>query len=107
MSESCFTSEVYALYAIGSLDGDDLSEFNRHIAQGCEVCRGELAQARDLWSAYGAATPPVTPRPELKQRILAAVRNSSILTMPPRVSRMAWWQQAAAAIAFLGIGLGV
>ena len=47
MSESCFTSEIYALYAIGSLDGEDLREFDRHLEEGCEVCRSELAQARE------------------------------------------------------------
>jgi anti-sigma-K factor RskA len=107
MSESCFQSEVYALYVIGSLDGDDLTEFNRHIGQGCDFCRNELVQARGLWVAYGAATPPVVPRPEVKQRILSAVRRSSVVAMPSRVWRMPWWQQAAAAIVILGIGVGV
>src|SRR5262245_45201769 len=99
MSESCFTSEIYALYVIGSLDGEDLSEFDRHLKQGCEVCRSELAQARELWCNFGAATPPVAPRPELKQKIMAAARRSMPLAMPAqRVARIAWWQQAAAAI---------
>src|SRR5207247_1334574 len=105
---SCFTSEVYALYVIGSLDGDDFSEFSRHIGQGCDICRSELSQARELWTSFAAATPPVAPRPEVRQRILAAARHSSVVAMPPaRATRIVWWQQAAAAIAILGIGLGV
>src|SRR5204863_7399339 len=54
MSESCFTSEIYALYVIGSLDGEDLSEFSRHIRQGCEVCSSQLTQARELWTSVAA-----------------------------------------------------
>jgi anti-sigma-K factor RskA len=108
MAESHFTSDVYAMYAIGSLDGDDLSEFSRHIGQGCDACHGELVQARELWTSFAAATPPVAPRPEVKQRILAAARQSSVVTMrPARTTRIGWWQQAAAAIVILGIGVGV
>ena len=62
MTEGCFTSEIYALYVIGSLDGEELSEFDRHLEQGCDVCRDELAQARELWCSFAAATPPVFTR---------------------------------------------
>src|SRR4051794_15024481 len=107
MAESCFTSEVYALYVIGSLDGDDLGDFSRHIGAGCDVCRGELTQARELWTSFAAATPPVSPRPEVKQRILAAARRSRVVALPPRARALPWWQQAAAAILILGVGVGV
>src|SRR5215831_3759556 len=105
MSESCFTSEVYALYAIGSLDGDELGECSRHIRQGCEVCRTELAQARSLWTSFALAAPVAEPSSGLKQKILTAARHSSVLAMPPRSARrFEWWQQAAAAAAILVIG---
>jgi anti-sigma-K factor RskA len=105
MSESCFTSEVYALYAIASLDGDELGEFSRHIGQGCEICRTELAQARSLWTSFAAAAPVAEPSPGLKQKILRAARHSSVLAMPPRrARRFEWWQQAGAAAAILVIG---
>jgi anti-sigma-K factor RskA len=108
MADGCFTSEVYALYVIGSLDGDDLSEFSRHIRQGCNLCSHELAQARELWTSFAAAVPPATPRPEVRQRILESVRHSSVLAMPaPPVRRILWWQQVAAAIVILGLGIGV
>lgn len=110
MSESCFTSEIYALYAIGSLDGPELGEFDSHIRRGCELCRNELVEARDLWSAYALTAEPVAPRPELKQRILAAARASAPLAMPARhaVPRRTYgWLQMAAAIAILGIALAV
>src|SRR5579871_3587853 len=108
MSEGCFTPEVYALYVIGSLDGDELREFTRHIGQGCDICRHELVQARELWTSFAASTPSVTPPPEVKQRILAAARRSQVVAMPPRrFAGKAWWQQAAAAVAILALGLGV
>src|SRR5206468_372789 len=79
----------------------------RHIGAGCDVCRGELTQARELWTSFAAATPPVSPRPEVKQRILAAARRSRVIAMPPRARALPWWQQAAAAIVILGVGVGV
>src|SRR5260370_39050862 len=105
MSQSCFTSEVYALYAIGSLDGEELRELESHTGRGCEVCRAELDQARLFWSAFGAAVPPVTPRPELKQKILAAVAPPRLQVVPKRA--MPWWMQAAAAVLILSAGIGV
>jgi anti-sigma-K factor RskA len=106
MSESCFTSEIYALYVIGSLDGEDFGKFDRHLRRGCEACRTELAQARELWTRFGAAAPAIDPRPELKARILSAALRSMPVAMPPRRPALTpWWQQAAAAVVLLGIGL--
>ena len=109
MPESHFTSEVYALYVIGSLDGEDFRDFESHLHQGCDTCRGELLQARDLWTAYGAATPPATPRPELRQRILTAALRASPIVMPTRrpVRSVAWWQQAIAAAVILAAGIAL
>src|SRR5579864_1296266 len=105
MSQSCFTSEVYALYAIGSLDGEELSELETHTGRGCEVCRAELEQARTLWSTYAAATPPVAPPPYLKQKVLAAVAPPRLRVVPKR--SISWWMQAVAAVLILSAGIGV
>ena len=109
MSEACFTSESLALYVIGSLDAQDLSDFDRHLREGCEVCKHELAQARVVWAAYGAAAPPVTPRPELRERILAAAWRTVPIATPPRpaVRPGAVWPQAIAASLILAAGLGL
>jgi anti-sigma-K factor RskA len=109
MSESCYTAEIYALYAIGSLDGEDFREFEGHLSGGCAVCRGELAQARELWTAFGATTPAVAPRPEMRGRILAAARRTVPFGMPARraVPPVAWWPQAIAAGVVLAAGIGL
>jgi anti-sigma-K factor RskA len=98
MSQSCFTSEVYALYAIGSLDGEERNQLESHMGRGCDWCRGELGQARLFWSGYAAAVPPAAPRPALRRKILAAVAPR-----PPT----SWWMQAAAAVLLLSAGIGL
>jgi anti-sigma-K factor RskA len=109
MAESCFTSETYALYVIGSLDGEDFREFDQHLRTGCDVCRGELVQASGLWTAFAASTPPVVPRPEVRQRILAAARRTAPVPMPPRrsIRQFASWPQAIAAGVVLAAGIGL
>ena len=98
MSQSCFTSEVYALYAIGSLDGVERGELESHARRGCDACLAELAQARQFWTAYAAAVPAVAPPARLKRKILSAVQPQ------PAV---AWWWQAVAAALVLAAGIGV
>lgn len=107
MRESCFTSEVYALYAIGSLDGEDLTEIESHTRSGCEVCRQELLQARRLWFMFASSAPSASPRPELKQRVMAAIQPARLRVVTPPPRRSNWWMQAIAAALLLATGIGV
>jgi quercetin dioxygenase-like cupin family protein len=68
--------ELAQQYALGTLADAERRDFERHLADGCAVCReavrAELALAADV----ALATPPRAARPELKQRLLQHLRDA-------------------------------
>src|SRR5882672_65447 len=57
-------------YVLGSLDANDRQEFEAHLA-GCAECTAEVASLRPVVSVLATAVPQVTPRAEVRDRILA------------------------------------
>lgn len=58
-------------YVLGSLDPEDRRVFESHLA-GCAECSAEVASLRPVVGALATAVPPVTPRAELRDRVLSA-----------------------------------
>lgn len=63
--------ELAAGYALDALDGDEREAFEEHLA-GCDRCRAEVASFHEVGAALALATAGPAPRPELRERILAA-----------------------------------
>ena len=58
-------------YVLGSLDAHDRREFEAHLA-GCAECTAEVASLQPVVSVLATAVPQVTPRAELRDRVLGA-----------------------------------
>jgi len=78
-------------YALGLLEGDDLEQFERHLAAGCEACELELGRMDAVGDALAYAVPLVAPPTELRDRILLAVdadlassKREEVKVAPPR-----------------------
>ena len=67
--------ELAALYALGSLDGEDARAFVSHLEEGCAACRSEVEALRAVSDELALATPPVNPRADLRDHLLARVRS--------------------------------
>jgi anti-sigma-K factor RskA len=65
-------AEDVASYLLGALPEAERGAFERHLA-GCAECRRDVEELGVAVDALPAAAPPVTPPPELKQRIMAVV----------------------------------
>jgi len=67
--------ELVAASALGLplLGEGERAELDRHLAEGCAVCEGLLADFRGAATALAAGVPVATPPPELKARILGAL----------------------------------
>jgi anti-sigma-K factor RskA len=65
-------SEDIGAYLLGALPDGERADFERHLA-ACPECRREVEELAVAGDALPSAAPPVTPPPELKQRIMAVV----------------------------------
>jgi anti-sigma-K factor RskA len=65
-------SEDVGAYLLGALPDEERAGFERHLA-ACPECRHEVEELAVAADALPSAAPPVTPPPELKQRIMAVV----------------------------------
>ncbi len=64
-----------APYVLGRADrADEHEAFARHL-ETCAVCREEVAALRVVASALPAVAPQLSAPPELKQRVMASVRE--------------------------------
>jgi len=66
-------NELTAAYALDALDPDESRAYEEHLA-GCAICQDNLAALSGTMVQLAFAAPPVDPPPELRERILAAVR---------------------------------
>jgi anti-sigma-K factor RskA len=99
-------------YALGSLDADERRVFEAHLA-GCAECAAEVASLRPAVGALATAVPQVTPRPEMRDRVLGHVilSGASLPGSPGEPKgfapqwRIAWLALAAAVVLAAGIAM--
>ena len=100
-------------YVLGSLDAHDRREFEAHLA-GCAECAAEVASLQPVVSVLATAVPQVTPRAELRERILGAAAGLKGVDLQPRSSTvhdrqfsaaMTWLPLAAAIVIAVGAGV--
>lgn len=84
--------EVYELYALGVLDGEEREEMEAHLARGCEACKAGVHRAVAMNSAMMGLVPAAEPPRRLKKRVMASIGARSVN----------WgWAAALAAVAML------
>ncbi len=100
MSRAEFQDQ-YIEYLLGSLD-EVSSERLRHHGEECQDCRSELRELGEILHSLPLALEPVTPAPELKDRLLAEVSSGD--QPQPAISgksRVKRWRYAAIAAGIL------
>jgi anti-sigma-K factor RskA len=70
-------TEWAALYAMGTLEGEERTQFEAHLATGCSDCTTMLSELSAVVATLAWAAPAVSPRPELREKLLARVRTES------------------------------
>jgi anti-sigma-K factor RskA len=99
-------------YVLGSLDAEDRRAFEAHLA-GCAECAAEIASLRPVMAALASTVPQVTPRSELRARVIGRVPGGAgrprvpdeDASMFPGVVVLSWLGMAAALV--LAVGAGV
>ena len=70
---SCEHTEDVGAWVLGALPEEEEQRFRSHLA-GCETCRREVAELQMVADTLPLAAVQVAPPPELKDRIMSAVR---------------------------------
>jgi hypothetical protein len=70
---SCEHTDDAGAWVLGALPGDEQERFAAHLG-GCEICRREVAELQMVADTLPLAAVQVAPPPELKERIMSAVR---------------------------------
>jgi anti-sigma-K factor RskA len=83
-----------AAYALGALDGEERTEFERHLATGCALCQASLRESGEALAALAAQLPPAVPP--------AGVRDALLRRIAPVRRQWFGWATAAAAAAVVG-----
>ena len=96
-----------AAYALGALDGEELVEFEAHLAQGCAYCAVTLRESHEALAALARSAPPAVPPPEVKQALLSRIAAVAPPASPRRErARGAFpWVAGAAAAAIVAAAL--
>ena len=86
------------LYALGALDGEELAQYEAHLATGCVTCAVRLRETREALRALPESLPPVAPSPALRARVLERIDAEHTPAVAPvalrparRPSRAIWW----------------
>lgn len=66
--------ELLALYALGSLEGEDLERLEAHLRSGCAVCHGQLSERLGEAAALAEAVEEVMPRPGTREELMRRLR---------------------------------
>jgi anti-sigma-K factor RskA len=113
MSCDGFAAEVYDLFALGALEGEERVELERHLAEACETCLRSVKRSLSIWPGFAAAITGDEESPILRSRIVRMAELSK--TMPglsepsrpsmaqPRVAN-SWFIRAMAALITIIVG---
>jgi anti-sigma-K factor RskA len=76
-----------ALHAVGALDGDDLREFEAHLASGCTRCATLVRQTEQALARAAMAGPPEPPPSVVRERL---VKRAEAAGAPGRRRWLPW-----------------
>jgi anti-sigma-K factor RskA len=94
------------IYALGALDGQDLNEFETHLASGCTICEAYVRDTRETLTLLPKSLNPEAPPLALKTRVLQRIAPPIAAPATEKKGSWNWWGLgigafATAAVAFV------
>ena len=65
--------ELAGVYAADALDGEDLTEFEAHLAAGCSLCQARIRETHEALAGISDSLEPISPAPAVKEKILERI----------------------------------
>jgi anti-sigma-K factor RskA len=87
-----------ATYAVGALDGQDLVDFERHLAGGCDVCQAALRESAETLATLARSRPPMIPPPAVKEELLRRIAAAPAPRRATRPRPLVWVVGTVAAV---------
>jgi anti-sigma-K factor RskA len=80
------------IYALGALDGQELKEFEGHLASGCPICEAYVRETREALLLLHRSITPMTPSASVKSRLFDHIASDKIVPLPtkPRTTWRRW-----------------
>ncbi len=105
-------ADLLPAYALGALDGEEVRDLKRHLADGCAECEAGLALWHRDIEALAESAAPVAPSELARARLLTRVAELEAARPPAAGANTAplrWFAglAAAAAVAFLAWAIGL
>ena len=92
------------IYALGALDGDELTAFEAHLAVGCPECEQYLLKTHEALTLLPYALEPVAPPSSIRARVLAQIAAETVRPQPViRLPRRRWWVMGVSALTAAGL----
>jgi len=96
------------IYALGALDGQELKEFEAHLASGCAICQAYVRETRETLAVLHRSLRPEAPPLAIKSRILDQIAPHAIVR--PRQEKTPWlnwnwWGLGIGAVATAAVAL--
>ncbi|HVA24457.1 MAG TPA: anti-sigma factor [Chloroflexota bacterium] len=106
MMDCAAADDLLAAFALGAATPEEARELQQHLAS-CDK-HPQLAGFWEIAAMLPSSVPPVTPRDQVKHRLMARVYTD----LAPVHLRRLWWQRTwsmatAAVLAVLALGLGI
>jgi anti-sigma-K factor RskA len=91
------------IYALGALDGDELTTFEAHLVAGCPECERHIVTSREALTLLPRSLELVTPPPAVKARLLTQIAAEAAGPQPVTRLPGRWWRVGVSALAAAGL----
>jgi anti-sigma-K factor RskA len=98
------------IYALGALDGEELKEFEAHLASGCAICEAYVRETRETLTLLHQSLNPMMSSPAVKTRVFDQIIPKTTVAMPEKTSpwlAWRWWFVGAGSFAAAAIVLAL
>lgn len=100
--------ERAAIYALGALDGEELTQFERHLADGCPTCAERLRETQETLTLLPRSLTPIAPPSGVRVRLLEQIAVEGTSPRPvQRFRTRRWWGVGVSALMAAGLLLAL
>lgn len=85
------------------LEADERAGIRAHLESGCPRCQGAFAEARAAHASLALELDPIEPSPSVRERLLARISGSNVVSIAPRTQPRPEWRRMALAASVAGL----